>query len=132
MVKNKNALVIVFLEFRKLFDMLLNHKILISKIKSIGMIDKFLDIISSFLQVDGNVSESRKFAQTLPVITGIPQSSILAPTLFQAFINDLLKLPFNSTPHACANDTTSFSISGPNLTLLQSQIDPEFTLIQQQ
>ena len=54
-----------------------------------------------------------------PVLTGAPQGSILAPTLFLLLINDLLKLPTVSRSFAYANDTV-FVTSDVDVKALES------------
>ena len=130
MVKNKNTLVIIFLDFQKAFDMV-NHNILISKLANIGIAGKFLDTIRSYLNGRHQCVKIKNIcSDALPIATGVPQGSILAPTLFQIFINDLLELPLHSTPHAYADDT-SFSISETDPSCLQSKIYSDLRLIQQ-
>lgn len=67
-------------------------------------------------------------SKTLPITSGVPQGSILAPTLFQIFINDLLSLPKHFDTHAYADDTT-FYISGKEN--LQKHINQDIASIEQ-
>ena len=73
------------------------HKALLAKLPAYGFTPSFCKLISSFLSnrfisvvVDGATSAS------FPVSSGVPQCSVLSPTLFLPFINDLL--------HATASD----------------------------
>ena len=79
----------VYLDFSKAFDKV-DHALLIKKLQKYGFGGKLLKWIEAFLSnhtqkvvIDGKVSE------TIFVISGVPQGTVLGPLLFLLFVNDM-------------------------------------------
>ena len=81
---------ILFLDVRKAFDSL-NHKILISKLKNIGLENNIIEWFNSYLDRKQILRYKGVSSNELNVISGIPQGSILGPTLFIFYINAIFE-----------------------------------------
>ena len=96
---------VVYLDFAKAFDKV-DHKRLLKKLKSLGITGKVYNWLEDFLQkrtqkvvVEGQVSDSA------PVISGVPQGTVLGPVLFIVFINDLTEVIKHSQLLIFADDS---------------------------
>ena len=79
----------MYLDFVKAFDSI-NHAILLAKLENMGVSKKIFLWIKSYLgkrnirtKLNNNISSSKE------LLCGVPQGSILGPTLFLCYINDL-------------------------------------------
>ena len=98
----------VYLDLQKAFDTV-SHKHLIFKLQAYGIEGKLLAWISDFLTDRTqyvNVNES--FSDKSKVTSGVPQGSVLGPTLFLYFINDLPD-HVESKVKIFADDTKAYS-----------------------
>lgn len=101
---NNNADVI-YLDFAKAFDVV-DHHILLRKLKGFGITGKigkwifqFLTNRIQYVTVEGKSSSNQ------PVISGVPQGSVLGPVLFLIMINDIDKDIIGSIIKTFADDT---------------------------
>ena len=96
---------VIYLDFSKAFDKV-DHKILLSKLKSLGITGKLHKWIQSFLLdrnqivfVDGHESYQAK------IQSGVPQGSVLGPLFFIIMISDIDKKTKKAELASFADDT---------------------------
>ena len=80
---------LLFVDISKAFDSI-NHKVLLDKLKHMGMSERSLQWFKSYLAerrqcvfINGQTSETQR------ITLGVPQGSILGPLLFNMYINSL-------------------------------------------
>ena len=101
----------VFIDLAKAFDSV-NHCILIGRLNSLGFLNDCLAWFTNYFsdRVQCVKSEGR-FSRPLAVSFGGPQGSILGPTLFSLYINDVTLAAGDSLIHLYADDTILYSYS---------------------
>ena len=109
---------VVFLDLKKAFDTV-SHKILINKLKIIGLDQNSVSWFGSYLEnrvqkttINSQISSERIISY------GVPQGSILGPTLFTIYINDLAQ-KISGNINFYADDTILYS---PHLALLREDL----------
>ena len=122
-----------YLDFRKAFDTV-PHQRLIKKLHTYGIRGSILNWITSFLtdrtqfvKINNSVSENMR------VTSGVPQGSVLGPTLFIYFINDLPRVVEKANVMIFADDTKVFKSvdKSENVSCLQNAIDHMYSWTQQ-
>lgn len=95
---------VIYLDFSKAFDTV-PHQRLMSKLESYGITGKVKQWVKSFLTGRSQtVKVNNDESLPAPVLSGIPQGSVLGPLLFVIYINDLPDI-INSNVYLFADDT---------------------------
>ncbi len=98
---------VLFLDFSKAFDKVSHHKLL-HKLDHYGIRGKTNAWIQGFLLERSQfVSVNGKHSETSPVLSGVPQGSVLGPALFLLYINDI-SAEVNSTMRLFADDSVLY------------------------
>ena len=102
---------VAFVDFCKAFDSVL-HQVLLEKLcMNFGFCDKALGWIASYLNGRKQYTVVIGYnSDTIPVSVGIPQGSVLGPTLFSLFVNDLPSNVKSGSIYLLADDIMIYCI----------------------
>jgi hypothetical protein len=113
----------IYLDYRKAFDSV-PHLRLLEKVKSSGVGGRVHKWIESFLsQRSQSVRVEEELSEKVQVTSGIPQGSVLGPTLFLIYVNELPTV-IKSRCAMFADDTKIYAPVGPdNEEVLQEDLN---------
>ena len=112
----------VYLDFRKAFDSV-PHARLISKLRGYGIQGNLLTWIQSFLtNREQRVAINGAASGWAPVVSGVPQGSVLGPILFLIYINDLPDV-VSTQSKIFADDTKIYAPVGRSVASAELQRD---------
>ena len=126
-LNEKKYVIGVFLDLKKAFDTV-SHKILLMKLKKLGITGKALEWFTSYLSGRSQFTEvSGCKSPELTIDISVLQGSILGPILFLCFINDLHLATWLLT--LLFADDTAVIASGANLDTLIPMVNLEIQKI---
>ena len=107
----------------------MNHKILLSKFEKCGVRGNSLKLINDYLTNRKQVVHvNNTYSDQQSIVYGVPQGSILGPSLFSIYINDLPNASKFET-RLFADDTVLF-LSNDNLKTLNKDVNYELLNIE--
>lgn len=123
-IERKKHVIGLFIDLQKAFDTI-DHEILVNKMEKYGIrglsqnwIQSYLEDRQQFVHINQHKSSFKN------ILCGVPQGSILGPTLFSLYINDISKIS-NQIKFILFADDTNILCSGEDLQKLILDITHE-------
>ncbi|CAB4034758.1 Hypothetical predicted protein, partial [Paramuricea clavata] len=99
---------LVYLDVAKAFDRV-DYRLMLNKLKNFGISGTLLNWFEDYLSNrNQRVTVLGKTSHSLPVLSGVPQGSILGPLLFRLYVNDLPQATSSSSIAIYADDTKCY------------------------
>ena len=112
----KEKVAVLILDLSKAFDCV-PHSLLLAKLEAYGMSSKALSLIASYLSNrKQRVKISGSCSEFMDIQKGVPQGSILGPSLFNLLMNDIFYV---------VNDGTLSNYADDNSVLITAKCEPE-------
>ena len=103
-----NNLDVIYIDFSKAFDKVC-HRLLLIKLEAYGVKGKVLRWINEYLTgLTQQVVIHGATSSSLPVLSGVPQGSVIGPIMFLLYINDLPEM-LSCTSKLFADDAKVYS-----------------------
>lgn len=107
-IDQKSLALGIFIDLKKAFDTVSHHKLL-QKLNNIGVTDKALKMLSSYLEKRKQAVKIGNYTSSVKHVPfGCPQGSILSPLLFLIYINNINQIGLSGHLTLYADDTCIF------------------------